>query len=98
MGDQLAEASAVPLLRPWLQSQQVVVGEPFQSFLVGSTGTPATVEAMMLIEKLGEELLGGGLGGGIGGSPDLLPMVLEPDPIGRTALVDGCHVPVLASW
>jgi hypothetical protein len=36
---------------------------------------PATV--MMLIEKAGRELLGGGRGGGVGGLPDLLRAVAD---------------------
>lgn len=44
---------AVSLLCPWLQGRQVIVGDTFQSFLVGSARTPATVEATTLIEKVG---------------------------------------------
>jgi hypothetical protein len=45
------------------------VGEAFQRFLGGRAWTPTTVEATMLIEKVGKELLGGGFRGGVGGSP-----------------------------
>ena len=47
------------------------MAEPLQSLPVSAPRATATVEATMLIEKLGEELLGGGFGGGMGGSPDL---------------------------
>jgi len=43
----------------------------FESFLVGAPRAASTVKPTMLIEKLGEELLGRGLGGGVGGSPYL---------------------------
>jgi hypothetical protein len=86
-GVQLAEAGAVSGLRTWLQSWQIIVGEPLQSFLVGSAGTPATVEPMMLIEKLGKELLSGGFGGGVGGSPDFLAAPLKANPISRIPFV-----------
>jgi hypothetical protein len=68
------------------------VAEPLQSLLVGAPRTTATVEASMLIEKLGEELLGSGFRGGMGGSPDLLPMRLKPNPVGRITLINGRHV------
>jgi len=45
----------------------------------------------MFIEKLGEELLGSGFRGGVGGSPDLLPMRLKPNPVGRITLINGRH-------
>jgi hypothetical protein len=73
---QLAEAGAVSLLRPWLQRWQVIVGEAFKSLLVGSAATATTVEPVMLIEELSEELLSRGFRGGAGGSPDLLPLPL----------------------
>ena len=50
----------------------------------------------MLIEKLGEELLSGGLGGSVGGSPDFLAVPLEANPIGRIALIDGRHLLAVA--
>lgn len=53
----------VSLLRPWLQGRQIIVAEAFQSFLVGSPGTPTTVEPMVVIEKLAEELLDCALSG-----------------------------------
>jgi hypothetical protein len=56
-GVQLAEAGAVSGLRTRLQRRQIIVGEAFQSFLVGSAGIAATVETTMLIEKTGKELL-----------------------------------------
>ena len=80
-GMQLSEAGAVSLLRCRFQRRQIVIGEAFQSFLVGAARPSTTVEAMMLIEKLGEELLGGGFGGGVGGSPDLPAVVLETNPV-----------------
>jgi len=52
MGDQLPEAGAESPLRPWLERRQVIVGEAFQRFLVGSVRTPTSVEATMLIKKL----------------------------------------------
>jgi hypothetical protein len=67
------------------------VAEPLQSLLVNAPGTTATVEAAMLIEKLGEELLGSGFRGGVGGSSDLLPMRLKPNPVDRVTLVNGRH-------
>ena len=70
VGVQLPEAGAVSVLRPRLQGWQIIVGEAFQSFLVGSAGISTTVEPMMLIKKTGEELLSGGFRGGVGGSPD----------------------------
>ena len=42
------------------------MGEAFQSVLVGSLRSSVTVETMMLIEKVAEELLGCGLGVGVG--------------------------------
>jgi hypothetical protein len=86
---QSAEAGAVSLLCSWLQRRQTVIGEAFQSFPVRPTRTPATVEPMMLIEKLSEELLGGRFGGAMGESPDFLALLLETNPIGRVPLVDG---------
>jgi hypothetical protein len=73
------------------------MGEPFQNFLVGPASTPTTVDAMMLIENLGEELVGGGFADGVGGSPDLLSVPLETPPICRVALVGGCQRPAPAS-
>src|SRR5271166_1104084 len=78
------------------ERRQVIVGEAFESFRVGSARTPTTVERMMLIEKLGEELPGGGFGGRMGGSPDFLPVPLETNPIGRVPFVDRRHVQALA--
>jgi hypothetical protein len=95
---QLVEAGAVPLLRPWRQGRQAVVREAFESLLAGSAGTPTTVEASMLIEKLGEELPGGRLECGVGGSPDLLHVPPRASPTDRIAVEDGCHVPAPASW
>ena len=92
---QLPEAGAVSLLRPRLQSWQIIVGEAFESFFIGSSGIPTTIEPTMFIEKAGEELLGGGLRGGMGGSPDFLAAPLETHQIGRTALIDGRHWLVL---
>ena len=56
-GMQLPEAGAVSLLRPRLQSWQIIVGEAFESFFVGSSGIPTTIEPTMFT---GEELLGSG--------------------------------------
>ncbi len=92
---QLAEARAVSFLCPWLHGRQVIVGEAFESFLVVASRPTTTVEPTMLIEKLGEELLGSSLGGGVGGLPHFLAVVLEPHPIGRIALIDGRHWSVL---
>jgi hypothetical protein len=78
----MSEAGAVSSLRCWFQRRQVIEREPFQSFLVGATGTAATVEAAILIEKLGEELLRGRFRGGVSGSPYLLPVGLNPNPAG----------------
>jgi hypothetical protein len=47
---------------------------------------------MMLIEKLGKELLSGGFGGGVGGSPDFLAAPLKANPISRIPFVDSRHV------
>jgi hypothetical protein len=58
------------------------VCEAFQSFLVGPPGAATTVETPMLIEKLGEILLGGGFRGGVGGSPDFFAVRLKPNPVG----------------
>jgi hypothetical protein len=43
---QLAQPGTIPLLRPWLQGRQRIVGEPFESFVVGSSRTPTTVESV----------------------------------------------------
>lgn len=40
--------------------QQIFLGEAFQSLLVAPARTTPTIEPMMFIEKLGEELLSGG--------------------------------------
>jgi len=53
------EVGAVSRLRPWLERRQMIVGEAFEGFLVGSAGTATTVKTMMLIEKVGVELMGG---------------------------------------
>jgi hypothetical protein len=82
----LPEAGAVPFLCPRLQGWQIIVGEAFQSFLVGSAGISTTVEPTMFIEKTGKELLGGGFRGGVGGSSDFRSAPLEPYPIGRIIL------------
>jgi hypothetical protein len=49
--------------------------------------TPTKVEAAMLIEKLGKELLGGGFRAGVGGSPDFFAVRMKPNPVGRITLV-----------
>ena len=69
-----------------------------RAFVAGCRGRPTTVEASMLIQKAGEELLRSGLGGGVGGSPDLLAVLLDTHSIGRIAHVDGRHWPVPTSW
>lgn len=80
-----------------LQGQRVIGSEAFETFLVCSTWTATTTEPVMLIGKLGEELLRRALRGGVGGSPDLFPLPLEADPIGQIALIDGRHWLLLAS-
>jgi hypothetical protein len=51
----------------------------------------------MLIEKLAEELLGGGFGGGVADRPTSFPCHRNCSQIGRIALVDGRHQVVLPS-
>jgi hypothetical protein len=63
------------------------VGEAFQSFLVSTARTPTKVEAAMLIEKPGKELLGGGFRAGVAGSPDFFAVRMKPNPVGRITLV-----------
>ena len=76
------EAASASLLSLRGESRQVVVGEAFQSLLVGATRTPTTVETTMFIKKLAEKLLGGGLGGGVSRASHLLSLPLKPLPIG----------------
>lgn len=69
-----------------------IMGEAFESFLVGSTRTATTTKPVMFFEKLGEELLRRAFGRSLGGSPDLFSLPLEAHPIGRIALINGRHV------
>jgi hypothetical protein len=68
------------------------VGEVFESFLVVASRPTTTVEPTMLIEKLGEELLGSSLGGSVGGLPHFLAVALEPNPVRGIAPIDCRHV------
>jgi hypothetical protein len=87
----LAKARAVSLLRPWLQTRQVIDDEPFQSVFVVSTRTPSTIQPTMFFQHSCEELLCNRLGRGAGRSPDLLASPLKAYPVGGITLVDGRH-------
>ncbi len=69
-GDHLGGVCSAKVVRPVgatsPQLLQVTIREPFQSVLITGAMTPRPpVEASMLIEKLGEELLDGGFRGGM---------------------------------
>jgi len=90
-GIQLTEGCAVSFLRSELQGRQIILGKAIQRIFISTTKPTTTIQPSMLFEKLSEELLGGGFRRGMSGAPDLVPVPLKPDPVGRTALVDCCH-------